>query len=102
MPAACAGPPGCRLPPPCDCERLTTFATAVTDYGISGLYDMEAAGFYPEACSLTTRERVHCLKIVSDNPLQPTSKISGRMISNLVKNRLDILDQLIRLLEKTA
>jgi len=93
-----------RIPnnPPCDCERLTTFATAVTDYGTSGLCDMEAAGFYPTACNLTSRERVHCLKIVSDNPLQPTSNISGRMVSLLIENRLDILDQLIRLLEKTA
>ena len=93
-----------RIPidPPCDCERLTTFATAVTDYRTGGLCDMEAAGFYPAACNLTTRERVQCLKIVSDNPLQPTSKITGRMISDLIGNRLGILEQLIHQLEKTA
>lgn len=55
-----------------------------TDYPEDCLYDMESAGFYPAAARCSTTEIVQCLKIVSDNRVHGTERLSPDSIGELV------------------
>ncbi len=84
---------------PCDCDRLLTFSQPKADYDRDALYDMEASGFYPAARHYAAAGRVHCLKVISDNRQHTSRHINGKLVSQLIGERLDILERLIRQLE---
>ncbi len=75
-------------------DRLITLSAPDTEYARTGLVDMEGAGFFRAVSGFTEPERIHCLKIVSDNRTNPASMINGKMVSQLIEERLDILDRL--------
>ena len=78
-------------------EQLFTVAKPDNSYQLDGLVEMEAAGFYPSALKCTTPDRIYCLKVVSDNRDSPTDCINGKMVSQLIKGHLDLLNELIRM-----
>jgi len=77
-------------------EQIFTVAKPDSSYQQDGLVEMEAAGFYRSALNCTTPERIHCIKVVSDNRDSPTDRINGKMVSQLIRERLDMLDELIK------
>ena len=81
--------------PPCATDRLTTLSGPDTDYRRSTLCDMEAAGFYAAALQYAPPDRIFCLKVISDNLLQPATGINAKMVSRLIAGRLTILDRLL-------
>jgi hypothetical protein len=54
-----------------------------TEYN-NTMYDMEAAGFIFSASRFATSELSHSIKVISDNQLSPTDRLSARMISKLI------------------
>jgi nucleoside phosphorylase len=77
-------------------EKVISVARPDSDYKLDGLIEMEAAGFYRAAQHYTTPDRIHCIKVVSDNRDNPTETINGKMVSRLMQNSLSMLDELIR------
>lgn len=77
-------------------ETVYTVAKPDTSYGLDGLVEMEATGFYRAALKCTTPDRIYCLKIVSDNSNNSTDNINGKMVSQLIREHLDMLDELIK------
>ncbi len=81
---------------PCPSEQLVTVTQPDTGYGMDALLEMEAAGFYCSALKHTTPDNIYCLKVVSDNRKQPAHMLNGKMVSQLIRKRLDVLDLLIK------
>jgi len=81
--------PSCHNPP-CELETLTTLSQPEFDYTRPGAFDMEAAGF------LSALEgNGYCLKIISDNSHQPGHGIKAKWVSQLIKEQLNKIDQLM-------
>ncbi len=55
-------------------DVLTTVDQPSSDFPGGGLVEMEAAGFFPTASRLATRERVQVVKVVSDNAQETFEK----------------------------
>jgi nucleoside phosphorylase len=81
--------------PPCATDRLTTLSGPDMGYRRPTLCDMEAAGFYAAALQYAPPDRIYCLKVISDNLLQPAVGINAKMVSRLIKGRLSLLDWLL-------
>lgn len=84
--------------PPCASAPLITCAEPETEYAHSALYDMEAAGFYRAASEIVPPQRIHCVKIVSDNPQSPVHIINREIITQLMEQQLPLLERLSNLL----
>lgn len=80
--------------PPCGSAPLITCAAPETGYLHSALYDMEAAGFYSAASAIAPPHRIHCVKIVSDNPQNPVHGINREIITRLMNDQLHLLERL--------
>lgn len=82
--------------------RVHTVGHPVEDYlDEATLYDMEAAGFYRAARRLTTRELIHCYKIVSDNREHAASQLMRdpkreTRVAALIVDALDEIQEFAR------
>ncbi|MGH8557888.1 MAG: hypothetical protein ACRESZ_10600 [Methylococcales bacterium] len=81
--------------PPCCTESLITWSCPQTDYEPVALYDMEASGFYETACRFSSSERVQCFKIVSDNRARPADFLQADQVTELLENRIGLIDRLL-------
>lgn len=63
---------------------------ASTDYQDGIAFDMESSGFFAAAERFSTRECIHCLKIISDNEMTPFSK---DRVSSLVEGAMDTIQE---------
>ena len=81
-------------PQPCGSAPLITCVQPETVYPHSALYDMEAAGFYTAASAVAPPHRIHCFKIVSDNPQCPVHSINRELITQLMNDQLHLLEHL--------
>ncbi len=92
--------------PPCQSMELLSCDRPASDYTdtvFSGaVFEMEAAGFYATACRLATSELIHVVKIISDNQQHQADKISAPFVADLIKDKLEIIDQLITSLRQLA
>jgi nucleoside phosphorylase len=79
----------------CPAEKVYSVSEPNFDYSLDGLVEMEAAGFYRSAIKCTTPDKIYCLKVVSDNRDNPSEKINGKMVSQLIQQHLHLLDELI-------
>lgn len=79
---------------PCDSISLNTLDAPSTNYQ-EALFDMEASGFYQMSIRLGTAELVHCIKIISDNAEQPTSKINTDGVKKIIAAQMKIIEQII-------
>jgi len=78
--------------------RLLTVDSPENDYSVDALYDMEAAGFYPEACRFSTSELVQCFKVVSDNRQHANTKITAKHCQQLIASQLKTINSLVETL----
>ena len=76
--------------PACKFETLTTLSQPEFDYTRPGAFDMEAAGFLS-----ALNGNGYCLKIISDNGNQPGHGIKAKWVSQLINEKLDIIDQIM-------
>ena len=97
----CVWYPQIIVNPPCPSVEILSCDKPATDYTES-VFEMEAAGFYAIACRFASSELIHVIKIISDNQQQPTDKISGSFVTDLLKDKLEIIDQLIASLRQLA
>ena len=84
--------PTFTAPPPCRTTLLHTVDHAQPATG-DAAYDMEASGFCEAAQRFATSERVHCLKVVSDNPQSPYQTLNAEKIETLIEAQLDTVAQ---------
>lgn len=75
---------------------LTTVDQPMTDYRENVMYDMEAAGFYRSASQFAATDRIHCLKIISDNAVSPVEKISKQIVLELISRNLPVIQELLQ------
>ncbi len=80
---------------PCPSVEILSCDQPTTDYTDS-LFEMEAAGFYATACRFSTSELIHVIKIISDNQQHPAKEMSESFVAELVKNKLTVIDQIIK------
>ena len=59
-------------------------------------YDMESAAIARALREQACLDRLHVLKVISDNPANPSRRISGRMVGELIENALPTLNLLVR------
>jgi hypothetical protein len=65
-------------------------------------YDMESAGFTAALAAAGLLHLGQILKVVSDNPRQPSSEINGKMVSNLIEETIPTLSLLMEQLQSHA
>ena len=78
--------------PPCRTTLLHTVDQAQPATG-DAAYDMEASGFCEAAQRFATSERIHCLKVVSDNPQSPYQTLNAEKVEALIESQLDTVAQ---------
>ena len=61
---------------------ITTVDGPESEYSGSAVYEMEAAGFFPEAVRQSTIELVHVLKLVSDNAMHPVGEVTRKLVES--------------------
>jgi len=85
--------------PPCLTTSVKTVEKPDFNYPDDNVVEMEASGFYSAAESYSTREMVHCMKIISDNLQSPAGKITAAMVDKLISRNLSIIKELVRKLQ---
>jgi adenosylhomocysteine nucleosidase len=75
---------------------------AESDYAANTGYDMESGGFAAALSTIDALDRTCILKIVSDGPDQPSERITGKMVSNLVLRTIPLITALITRLHDHA
>ena len=73
--------------------HLFTSDIPISDYSTYELIDMEGSAFFDIASKLTSKEFICLMKVISDGPENDIKKITKSKISNLIKeNLLKIID----------
>jgi hypothetical protein len=87
-----------RVPDQIDCPTspLQTVLQHIDDYRDGVAYDMEAAGFVTRALNYSPPDKIHVLKIVSDNPQNPSRAINAKMVTRLILEQSAIIVQFIQ------
>lgn len=62
------------------------------------MLDMEAAGFFQAANLFVTKEQIHIAKIISDNDLNSQQCINAKMVSELIQQKLEKIDNIVQAL----
>jgi adenosylhomocysteine nucleosidase len=81
---------------------LHCVSEAESDYAADTGYDMESGGYAAALCALDALERASILKIVSDGPDQPSQRLNGRRVSDLVYRAIPLIRTLITRLHDHA
>lgn len=87
--------PQLTFEPPCATECLLTTDRPMTRLPPDTMVDMEAFGFYSTAIHFASRERVHCLKIISDSGASLENSLSAKQVEALVQGALETINALI-------
>lgn len=82
------------ISPPCISTEILSCDKPNTNYR-DAIFEMEAAGFYATACRFATSELIHVIKIISDKQQQAIKKISASFVTEVVDNKLTIIDQIV-------
>jgi adenosylhomocysteine nucleosidase len=75
-----------------DYQTCETVNQPLSDYKIDRVFDMEASAFFATASRFSTAEFIHCLKIVSDNPVEKIGKNEPRSIELIARNLPRIIE----------
>lgn len=90
------------IPPiPCHTTEIFSYDKPSTNY-TDAASEMEAAGFYATASRFATSELIHVIKIISDNPAHPISKIEKSMVTDLIEQQIDMIEQLLHIFTDLA
>lgn len=79
----------------CSTYEVVTHGQPHTDYRESGLYDMEAAGFYELAVKFSSNELIQVAKIVSDNMHSSVANIAESVVEEWVRGQVSAVDELV-------
>jgi nucleoside phosphorylase len=74
---------------------LTCVLQPQATYSPHMAYDMESSGFLNSLTSLTTLERVHIIKIVSDNPDTGIETINAKQVRSLIQEKISVISKLL-------
>lgn len=85
------------IEPPCPTCELRTVDVPETKYAEAAevAFDMEGSAFVDAARRFATAELVHCLKVVSDGPEAPVTKLNRGRIAELVQNAVEPARELV-------
>lgn len=83
-------------------SHLITVEKPENRYEIDAAYDMEGYGFYVSALRCTTSELAQSLKIISDHPTSSSTNLDATKIENLIRNRINEIDQFAKFLIKLS
>lgn len=86
--------------PCCPTATLTTFNKPQQTYPEFALCDMEASAFYETASRFSSSELIHCLKVISDNEAMPAFVIRPQQASDLIRNQLRAISEVLSELRK--
>ncbi|MCU7843091.1 MAG: hypothetical protein KZQ93_04545 [Candidatus Thiodiazotropha sp. (ex Monitilora ramsayi)] len=81
---------------------LHCVSEAESTYAENTAYDMESSGFVAGLESAGVLDRGQILKVVSDNPRQPSTQINGRMVGDLIQQAIPVLSSLMDRLHSHA
>ena len=82
-----------------NCTPLLTCLQPQTNYAaMNGLVDMEAWGMYQCALRITSLEKIHSVKIISDNSSSDLKSIDRDYVIDLYNKNLERIELIIRLL----
>ena len=84
--------PTFTVSPPCHTTLLHTVDRVQPAAGDAAC-DMEASGFCEAVQRFATSERVHCLKVVSDNPQSSYQELNAEKVEALIEAQLDMIAQ---------
>ncbi len=70
-------------------HELRTVDRPESDYPDGSLYDMEASGFCEAALCASSVELVQCVKIVSDNLVEPAESVNAKKVTRLIEGRIE-------------
>lgn len=85
---------------PCVTDEVISVDRAETEYAHNAAYDMEAAGFYAAAVRFSTCELIHSFKVVSDNLMESSDKITKQLGEQLVGNHLTLIDEILKTMRR--
>ena len=85
--------------PPCLTASVKTVEKPDFNYPDDNVVEMEAYGFYSAAELYSTREMIHCIKIISDNSQSPAGKITADIVEELISRNLPTIKTLMRKLQ---
>ena len=85
--------------PECLTASISTADKPVVEYPQNDVVDMEASGFYSAAESYSTREMIHCIKIISDNSQSHINNINTVMVDELISRNLSVIKELVEKLQ---
>lgn len=93
--------PGLIYTPPCTTVEVLSCRHIINGYPAHCAVDMEASGFYSTACRFAVCELIQVIKIISDNQQNPAKTITKSLIAELVGNQISVIDQIIKILQKS-
>ncbi|MCU7881670.1 MAG: hypothetical protein KZQ66_18880 [Candidatus Thiodiazotropha sp. (ex Lucinoma aequizonata)] len=88
-----------RLPIAAITGPLSCVQTPTSDYQQDMAYDMESAGFVESVSAIDRSESITIIKIVSDNPDQPSRGISAKLVQDLFEKQISLIHDLVDQLE---
>ncbi len=80
---------------PCKTAACSTYPTPETGYREAGMYDMEAAGFYPIALKSAPLEMIHVFKVISDNSQAGVNSITKQKATALIASHTKDIKSII-------
>ena len=81
---------------------LHCVSVAESAYAENTAYDMESSGFASGLESVGVLDQGQILKVVSDNPRQPSTQINGRMVGELIRQAIPVLSYLMNRIHSHA
>jgi hypothetical protein len=93
--------PGFSFKRPCPSAALVTVNAAEFQYPDDALYDMEGTGFFTACQRFSSVELIHCFKVVSDNQFSSIENINEANVSELIRNQLPTIDDIIECLRQS-
>ncbi len=88
--------------PPCETTAVLTLDRPASAYPETDSVDMEASAVYETASRFSTGELAHCFKIISDNRANPSHAVSAASTEQLVTQKLDEIEAIVRQLRQLA
>jgi hypothetical protein len=88
--------------PATDIGPIRCVPQAETRFAQSAGYDMESAAIARVLDGVDALSRLQVLKVVSDNPHNPSRRINAKMVGELIEGCLPTLDALMRRLQSHA
>jgi len=81
-------------------QTLSCVDSVVHDYPDDRLIDMESSGFTETCEKFSTLERIHCVKVISDNRQQAASNVDKDLVTQLIAQQCDTIAAIIERLQQ--